>query len=103
MQKRQPRTPLRLPVSVGRRAAALTADISSGGFSLELPHSFCPGASIDGYVLHGDKELSFRGEVSWFRPADPRLSVWNELGVRFTWVSPGLRALLSLEQKRRRR
>jgi hypothetical protein len=27
-------------------------------------------------------------------------STWHEVGVRFTWVSPGLRALISMRKKR---
>lgn len=82
--------------------AALTADISNQGFCLELPRTMGEGAEIDGYVLYGDRELGFRGEVTWTAPGNPQTSLWSRMGVRFTWVSPGLRALLSLEQRRRR-
>ncbi|MCC7111506.1 MAG: PilZ domain-containing protein [Deltaproteobacteria bacterium] len=83
--------------------AALTTDISDQGFCLEAPHVLAAGSPIDGYVLHGDRELDFRGEVSWSERASPQASMWSRMGVRFSWVSPGLRALLSIEQRRRER
>lgn len=102
MRNRESRTSLRLPVSVARRAAALTADISDNGFCLELFQPMRIGAEVDGFVLHGDRELTFKGEVAWARPGNPMASLFGMMGVRFTWVSPGLRALLSIEQRRQR-
>lgn len=81
--------------------AAISADISKSGFCLELPMiAHQAGAEIDGYVLHGEKELNFKGRVQWVAAANPQASLWSRMGVRFTWVSPGLRALLSIEEKR---
>ena len=102
MRNRESRTSLRLPVSVERQAAALTADISDNGLSLELFQPMRIGAEVDGYVLHGDRELTFKGEVAWAKPGNPMASLFGTMGVRFTWVSPGLRALLSIEQRRQR-
>ncbi|MEW5740632.1 MAG: PilZ domain-containing protein [Myxococcota bacterium] len=93
------RLPVRLPISIGGRQAALSADVSDGGFRLETMSLLSPGARLEGYVLHGDKELTWKGEVAWARPGNPMASTWHELGVRFTFVSPGLRALISLKQK----
>lgn len=97
--RKAPRVPVRLPISIGRRQAALSADVSDGGFKLETPVLLSPGSRVDGYVLHGDKELTWKGEVAWAKPGNPMASTWHDVGVRFTFVSPGLRALISLKQK----
>jgi len=89
------RTLLRLPVSLGGKIPALSADISPGGFCLELPQVFVPKSVVHGFVLHGDRELPFRGEVTWARAGNPQLSVYSSMGVRFTQVSPELAALLA--------
>ncbi len=94
---------MRLPVSIGRTQAALSADISDSGFCLEVPRTFEPGTEIDGYVLHGEHELAFGGTVAWFEHGDPQASTWHRMGVRFRWVSSALRTLLTVEQRRRRR
>lgn len=88
-----------LPVSIGRRAAALSADVSRDGFCLESPTLFTAGAELTGYVLHGDKELTWTGEVMWAQAGNPMLSTWHRMGVRFTHVSTGLRALLSMRMR----
>lgn len=92
------RVPLRLPVSVGRRAA-LSADISDKGFSLESPTLHLAGEEVSGFVLHGPKELKWTGRVVWVAPGNPMASTWHRLGIEFTTVSPGLRALLSMRQR----
>ncbi|MFL5320019.1 MAG: PilZ domain-containing protein [Myxococcaceae bacterium] len=99
---RQSRTPLCLPVSVGRKMAALSTDVSTKGFCLEVMKPVAEGTPIDGYVLHGDRELDWRGEVVWVEQANPQASHWSRIGVKFTWMSPGLRALFSLEKRRRK-
>ena len=102
MQKRRKlRISLCLPVSVARRAA-LTEDISDTGFCLELFQPLKPGSAVEGYVLHAERELPFRGKVVWTRAGNPMASHISLVGVRFTTVSPELRALLKLEQSRRR-
>jgi hypothetical protein len=102
MRNRESRTSLRLPVSIARQAAALTADISDQGVCLELFQPMRIGAEVDGFVLHGERELTFKGEVAWAKPGNPMASLFGTMGVKFTWVSPGLRALLSIEQRRQR-
>ena len=91
-----------LPVSVARRAA-LTEDISDTGFCLEVFQPLKPGTAVEGFVLQGERELSFKGQVMWSRAGNPMASHVSRVGVRFTSVSPGLRALLSIEQRRPRR
>lgn len=95
------RVAVRLPVSVGRKMAALCMDVSMQGFCLEVMKPVTQGSALDGYVLHGNRELEWRGEVMWVQPPNPMTNHWTRVGVKFTWLSPGLRALLSIEQKRR--
>lgn len=99
---REERTLVGLPVSIERRAAALCSDISNKGFCLEVPNAtFEAGRAIKGYVLLGNKELNFHGTVAWVKPGNPMGSLWATMGVRFTHISPGLRALIGIERKRR--
>lgn len=96
------RVALRLPVSVGRRAA-LSTDISDHGFCLESPSMHALGSEVSGFVLHGQKELKWTGRVMWAKAGNPMLSTWHQLGIQFTQVSPGLRALLSMRQRAARK
>lgn len=96
--RQKKRVALRLPVSIGHRAA-LSADISDNGFCLESPTLHAEGAEVSGFVLHGHLELKWSGRVAWARPGNPMLSTWHTMGIQFTQVSPGLRALLSLRQR----
>ena len=97
-QRTKQRTALRLPVSIGRRAA-LSADVSDRGLCLESPTMHVAGAVVSGFVLHGPKELTWTGRVAWVAPGNPMASTWHRLGIEFTHVSPGLRALLSMRQR----
>jgi len=81
-------------VSLGGKLPALTADVSLSGCRLELPQVFLPGSKVHGFVLHGDVELPFQGQVVWAQPGDPRASVYSAQGIRFTKVSPTLKRLL---------
>lgn len=93
------RISLCLPVSVGQRAA-LSADVSAKGVCLEAPTLRSAGDEVTGYVLFGDKELAWQGRVQWVRPGNPMYSLWHRMGIEFTQVSPGLRALLSIKLKK---
>jgi hypothetical protein len=97
--RKEARVPFRLPVSISRRAAALSADISHSGFCLETPTLQTLGELVEGYVLHGDKELTWTGRVAWVEAGNPMGSTWHRVGIAFTRVSPGLRALLSMRQR----
>ncbi len=101
-RSRPSRRTLRLPVSLGGRLPALTADVSEAGCRLELPQVFLPGSRVHGYVLNGDVELPFRGEVVWAQPGDPRASIYSASGIRFTELSPELRRLLRRPPAKRR-
>lgn len=96
--RKEQRVAVRLPVSINRRAA-LSADISSDGFCLESPTWLPQGAEVKGFVLHGPLELAFTGTVAWARAGSPMASTWHRMGISFTNLSPGLRALLSIRQR----
>lgn len=98
-QRRANRLALRLPVSIGRRAA-LSADVSDTGVCLESPTLHAAGAEVSGFVLHGNLELKWTGRVAWVTAGNPMASTWHRLGVQFTSVSPGLRALLSMRLRK---
>ena len=97
------RRSLRLPLSLGRKLPALTADVSRGGFSAELPQVFLPGSQVDGYFLVDDKEVAFRGWVAWAIPGNPMASVFSQIGVRFTEMPDGLKRTFQKLEKRPRR
>lgn len=97
--RREVRHTVRLPVSIGGTKAALTADVSESGFRLESTTLLPQGLPVEGYVLLGEKELRWKGVVTWSRAGSPMMSTWHELGVKFTQVSPGLRALISIRTK----
>lgn len=84
----------RLPVYLGGRVAAVTADVSRSGFSAEMPAVFLPGSFIHGTVLVDGVEHAFEGEVKWARPGNPRASVRSRFGVRFTKAPDALLRLL---------
>jgi len=97
------RRSLRLPLSLGRKLPALTADVSRGGFCAELPQVFLPGAQVDGYFLLDDKEVPFRGWVAWAIPGNPMASVFSQIGVRFSAPPEGLKGVFASLEKRPRR
>ena len=83
----------RLPLSLGRRVPALTADVSRGGFSAELSSVFVPGSEIDGYFLVDGAEVPFKGHVVWAQAGNPMLSLSSRIGVRFDATPEGLKKL----------
>ena len=97
------RRTFRLPLSLGRRLPALTADVSRGGFCAELPQVFLPGSRVDGYFLVDDAEVPFKGQVSWAVPGNPMASVFSQIGVRFDAMPEGLKELFHSLEKRPRR
>ncbi len=99
--RKSPRVSVCLPVSIERRAAAISADVSPSGFCLETMIPQTPGDEVSGYVLFGDKELTWQGRVKWVERGDPMASLWHRVGIAFTSVSPGLRALLSIKLRGR--
>ncbi|MDP1826438.1 MAG: PilZ domain-containing protein [Archangium sp.] len=94
------RRSLRLPVSLGRRLPALTADVSRGGFQAELPQVFLPGSKVHGFFLVGDAEVAFRGTVAWAEAGNPQLSLYSRIGVAFDALPEALAQLLSAQDRR---
>jgi hypothetical protein len=97
------RRTLRLPLSLGRRLPALTADVSRGGFQAELPQVFLPGSKVHGYFLLNEAEVPFTGRVAWAQPGNPQASVFSRVGVRFDEVPKALKPLLNRAGARPRR
>lgn len=94
------RRSLRLPLSLGRRLPALSADVSRGGFQAELPQVFLPGSKVHGFFLIGDAEVPFRGTVAWAEAGNPQLSIYSRIGVAFDALPERLEALLSAQDRR---
>ena len=97
------RRTLRLPMSLGRRLPALTADVSRGGFQAELPQVFLPGSKVHGYFLLGDTEVDFTGTVAWAEPGNPQLTVYSRIGVEFDVTPEGLQPLFARHDARSRK
>lgn len=83
-QRFVPRQRRRLKLSLGGRLPAFTADVSPGGFAVEMMNVPRPGTTVHGTLSMGGREYNFTGEVSWARAGDPRLSVRGRVGIRFT-------------------
>ncbi|HEY1087827.1 MAG TPA: PilZ domain-containing protein [Archangium sp.] len=94
------RRSLRLPLSLGRRLPALSADVSRGGFQAELPQVFLPGSKVHGFFLVGDREVGFTGTVAWAEAGNPQLSLYSRIGVSFDALPEALDVLLSAQDRR---
>jgi hypothetical protein len=97
------RRQLRLPLSLGRRLPALTADVSRGGFACELPQVFVPGSKVHGYFLVEETEVAFAGTVAWAEPGSPMASVFSRMGVRFDVMPEALKPLFARFDSRPKR
>jgi hypothetical protein len=73
---------------------AVTAEVSETGFSAEMMQVFLPGSMVHGTICCGDRDLPFRGVVSWAEAGHPRLSISSRFGVRFTGEVDGLAEML---------
>lgn len=74
-----------LSLLLGNRLAACTADVSTGGFSVEAPFVFVPGSLLHGTFEVAGRELPFRGQVVWATPSSQPQGP-SRMGVRFTEV-----------------
>jgi PilZ domain len=97
------RRSLRLPLSLGRRLPALSADVSRGGFQAELPQVFLPGSRVHGYFLVKDAEVPFTGTVAWAQAGDPHASIYSRIGVHFDALPEGLKGLFSRAEAKPKR
>jgi hypothetical protein len=87
------RSARRLSLLLGNRLPGSTADVSAGGFSLEAPFVFMPGSVLHGTFEVAGRELPFRGEVVWAKPAS-QPEAPSRMGVRFTKLAAEARGLL---------
>lgn len=97
------RRALRLPLSLGRRLPALTADVSRGGFQAELPQVFLPGSKVHGFFLVDGAEVDFTGTVAWAEAGSPMTSHFSRLGVAFDVMPKGLEPLFRQLDARKKR
>jgi hypothetical protein len=100
MRRQTIRRSLRLPLSLGRRLPALSADVSRGGFQAELPQVFLPGSKVHGFFLMGESEIAFRGTVAWAEAGNPQLSIYSRIGVTFDVLPVELDKLLRKQERR---
>jgi len=103
MRRQTIRRSVRLPLSLGRRLPALSADVSRGGFQAELPQVFLPGSKVHGYFLVDDAEVPFLGTVAWAQAGNPQLSIYSRIGVMFDAVPDGLKPLFTKNDARPKR
>lgn len=97
------RRAMRLPMSLGRRLPAISADVSRGGFQAELAQVLLPGSKVHGTFLIGKAEVPFLGTVSWADAGNPQLSISNRIGVRFDEVPKGLKVYFAAHDARKRK
>lgn len=91
---RSARSARSLSLLLGNRLSARTADVSSGGFSVEAPFVFLPGSLLHGTIEAAGRELPFRGEVVWAAPSSQAHGP-SRMGVRFTQVPAEAHGLLA--------
>jgi PilZ domain len=94
------RRTLRLPLSLGRRLPALSADVSRGGFQAEMPEVFLPGSKVHGFFSVGQLEVPFKGTVAWAEAGNPQLSIYSRIGVAFDVLPEALSGLLAKHDRR---
>jgi hypothetical protein len=97
------RRSIRLPLSLGRRLPALTADVSRGGFQAELPQVFLPGSKVHGFFLVEQNEVPFSGTVAWAEAGDPQLSIFSRIGVSFDALPARVAELLTPFEGRKKK
>ena len=100
-QRKTRRHHRRLNVSLGGRLSAVTADVSTDGFSVEMPHVFLPGSPVHGLLHLASGEVPFKGEVTWAKPGNPQASTLSCFGVRFTEPPAGLSDALEKMARRK--
>jgi hypothetical protein len=86
----------RLRVSLGP-TPAFTADISAGGFCVEILRAPAPGTPVTGTIRLAEGEVKYTGLVVWAKAGSPRLNLRGRIGVRFTALPPSAVRLLSAQ------
>jgi PilZ domain len=74
-----------------------TADISAGGFGVEILRTPAPGTPVDGTIRLAGAEVPFAGLVIWARAGSPRLNLRGRIGVRFTSLPAAAAKLLAAD------
>ena len=92
-KRSSPRIRRRLKVTLAAQGA-FTADVSMGGFCVEMMRVVAPGSEVEGTLSDGKSDVPFRGVVRWAKAGDARIGKRGRMGVRFLEVSAALRALL---------
>jgi len=92
-----PRHRSRLRLSL-EATPAFTADISAGGFSVEILRTPSPGTQVSGTIRFADTEVNYVGTVIWARPGSPRLNLRGRIGVRFTSLPAAVAKRLGAER-----
>jgi hypothetical protein len=72
-----------------------TADISAGGFCVEILRTPAPGTPVDGTIRLANGEVRFAGRVVWARAGSPRLNLRGRIGVCFTSLPESAASLLA--------
>jgi hypothetical protein len=93
VNRASPRHRRRLRVSLGT-TPAFTADISAGGFCVEMLRTPAPGTPVEGTIRLGEVEVRYAGTVAWARAGSSRFNRRGRIGVRFTSCPASLPALL---------
>jgi hypothetical protein len=94
LERASPRHRRRLRVSLGA-TPAFTADISAGGFCVEIMRTPAPGSLVAGIIRLADTEIRYAGQVVWARAGSPRLNIRGRIGVRFTSLPAAAAKLLA--------
>jgi hypothetical protein len=89
-----PRHRRRLRGSLGA-TPVFTADISAGGFCVEILRTPAPGTPVDGIIRLAGAEVPYSGQVVWARAGSPRINLRGRIGVCFTSLPASAARLLA--------
>jgi hypothetical protein len=87
MDRAHPRHRRRLRLSLGQ-TPTFTADISAGGFCVEILRTPAPGSRVEGTIRFAEGEVPYSGVVVWARAGSARLNLRGRVGIRFTSFPP---------------
>jgi PilZ domain len=72
-----------------------TADISAGGFCVDVLRTPMPGSPVIGTIRIDGAEVHYAGRVVWARAGSPRLNLHGRIGIRFTSLPMSAAKLLA--------
>jgi PilZ domain len=96
VKRATPRHRRRLRLSLGT-TPVFTADISAGGFCVEILRTPMPGTPVIGTIRIDGAEVHYAGRVVWAKVGSPRLNLRGRIGVRFTSLPASAVKLLASE------